>query len=240
MEAYEEDARAILSGLKSITSTEYETEFRERTKSALGEIEKAFEAFVNGGCRDGYSGLNKLLTNFVVSYTDEIKEEESISVSKEVKLKLRGDSGEYFVAAELCRRNILVALPPQNAPLFDIIASDFIGEKTAYIQVKTTIADNQWGSHWHLNNSFLQKKSNENLFVVLVDATEHPQYYIFRYNELVDIVKACLKLKGAKSKAEKSRDIVRFALGDTFSDKEIIEMFMKNGWNIITDYLQNK
>ena len=40
------------------------------------------------------------------------------------KNSMIGNAGEYFVCAELCKRNILALVTPKNNPLFDILASD--------------------------------------------------------------------------------------------------------------------
>ena len=40
------------------------------------------------------------------------------------KNSMIGNAGEYYVCAELCRRNILALITPKNNPLFDIVASD--------------------------------------------------------------------------------------------------------------------
>jgi len=40
------------------------------------------------------------------------------------KNSMIGNAGEYYVCAELCRRNILTLITPKNNPLFDVVASD--------------------------------------------------------------------------------------------------------------------
>ena len=44
-----------------------------------------------------------------------------MAVSKNTMI---GNAGEYYVCAELCKRNILALITPKNNPLFDIVASD--------------------------------------------------------------------------------------------------------------------
>lgn len=41
-----------------------------------------------------------------------------MAVSKNIMI---GNAGEYFVCAELCKRNILALITPKNNPLFDIL-----------------------------------------------------------------------------------------------------------------------
>jgi hypothetical protein len=48
---------------------------------------------------------------------------------------LIGNSGEYFVVAELLMRGVVAALAPRNAPGFDVLATK--GEQTVRIRVKT-------------------------------------------------------------------------------------------------------
>ena len=95
-----------------------------------------------------------------------------------------GIAGEYYVCAELCRRNILALMTPKNNPLFDIVAADPIGERTVSIQVKTMSLQNEQG--WKLGMDICSKRGNPNLFVVLVnmkgDGTN--DYYIYEYDAL--------------------------------------------------------
>ena len=44
------------------------------------------------------------------------------------KNSMIGNAGEYYVCAELCRRNILALITPKNIPLFDVVASDPSGD----------------------------------------------------------------------------------------------------------------
>ena len=53
------------------------------------------------------------------------------------KNSMIGNAGEYYVCAELCRRNIFALITPKNNPLFDIVASDPEGKRSVEIQVKT-------------------------------------------------------------------------------------------------------
>ncbi len=46
------------------------------------------------------------------------------------KNSMIGNAGEYYVCAELCKRNILALITPKNNPLFDIVASDPAGERS--------------------------------------------------------------------------------------------------------------
>lgn len=95
-----------------------------------------------------------------------------------------GSAGEYYVCAELCRRNILALVTPKNNPLFDIVAIDPCGQRTVSIQVKTMSLQNDQG--WKLGKDICEKRGNQDLFVVLVnmkfDGTN--DYYIYEYDAL--------------------------------------------------------
>jgi hypothetical protein len=70
-----------------------------------------------------------------------------------------GSAGEYYVCAELCRRNILALVTPKNNPLFDVIAVDSSSQKTVSIQVKTMSLQNEQG--WKLGKDICQKRNNQ-------------------------------------------------------------------------------
>lgn len=49
----------------------------------------------------------------------------------------RGSSAQFFVAAELCRRNLVAVVTMGNTPNTDILCSNSEGTKFLHIQVKT-------------------------------------------------------------------------------------------------------
>lgn len=59
------------------------------------------------------------------------------------QLQLIKQAGEYLVAAELCRRELIAASFSGNIPIFDILAIDN-QEKMRTIQVKTTTINKGW------------------------------------------------------------------------------------------------
>jgi len=61
---------------------------------------------------------------------------------------LTGSAVEYFVAAELSQRGIVATLTLKNTPYIDILAINLLKEKTANIQVKTMLFNNNAG--WRL------------------------------------------------------------------------------------------
>ena len=100
--------------------------------------------------------------------------------------KLGGFAGELYVAAELAKRGICVALLPENFPDDDLMIASKDGSKTGYIQVKAR--------HPQRSNSFILHDTDEQWaasseskdrerFVVLVDLgnpnkNEAPSYWI--------------------------------------------------------------
>ena len=103
-----------------------------------------------------------------------------MSISKSII----GTAGEYYVCAELCRRNILALITPKNNPLFDIVATDTVGKRRVAIQVKTMGIGNKQG--WKLSKDIVKKQRNPNLFVVLVNMKKDGmnEYYIYEYDKL--------------------------------------------------------
>ena len=98
-----------------------------------------------------------------------------------------GNSGEYYVAAELERRGFVVAVPMSNVDNFDVLAINKNAPYNQYaIQVKTTTKKN-----------WLLSKKNENIvgdkifyvFVKLV-GNEQPKYYIYPSFDVAESIKA--------------------------------------------------
>ena len=56
---------------------------------------------------------------------------------------IRGSSGQFFVAAELCRRNLVAVVTMGNTPNTDILCSNIEGTKFVHIQVKTYLPENK-------------------------------------------------------------------------------------------------
>jgi len=105
-----------------------------------------------------------------------------------VSKNMIGTAGEYYVCAELCRRNILALLTPKNNPLFDVLATNPNGKRAISIQVKTMGIGNKQG--WKLGMGITKKQKNDNLYVVLVNMLEEGKndFFIYKYDELVERV----------------------------------------------------
>lgn len=55
----------------------------------------------------------------------------------------RGSSAQFFVAGELCRRNLVAVVTMGNTPNTDILCSNVEGTKFIHIQVKTFVPGNR-------------------------------------------------------------------------------------------------
>ena len=55
----------------------------------------------------------------------------------------RGSSAQFFVAGELCRRNLVAVVTMGNTPNTDILCSNTEGTKFVHIQVKTYVPGNK-------------------------------------------------------------------------------------------------
>ena len=51
----------------------------------------------------------------------------------------RGSSAQFFVAGELCRRDLVAVVTMGNTPNTDILCSNVAGTKFVHIQVKTYV-----------------------------------------------------------------------------------------------------
>lgn len=87
-----------------------------------------------------------------------------------------GNSGEYFVAAELERRGFTAAVPMSNTKDFDILAINRTTYRQVALQVKT--------NHSSAKQWTLSKKNedliDDNIYYVFVSLNEQdaPEYYI--------------------------------------------------------------
>lgn len=134
-----------------------------------------------------------------------------------------GVAGEYYVCAELCRRNILALVTPKNNPLFDFVAADPLGKRSVSIQVKTMSVQNKQG--WKLGLDICTKRENPHLFVVIVNmkADGTNDYYIYEYDALSERVSEVYAEYVGKPKRDGSqRKDVRFRWFDLkyFKDED--------------------
>jgi hypothetical protein len=157
--------------------------------------------------------------------------------------QMTGAVGEFLVAAELCRRNLLATPFAGNVPHYDIIASGQFGGHLA-IQVKAANTPS-----WHFNISrFVEIKLSKDgrqivgravpepfpgliCVLVVLQETGHDRFFVIEWKRLRDILvrghKAYLRKHGGKR--PKAPGSLHTALGI----KEI-ESF-ENQWHRILD-----
>ncbi|WP_052591922.1 hypothetical protein [Aureispira sp. CCB-QB1] len=95
--------------------------------------------------------------------------------------QITGLSGEYFVAAELLKRNYQVAITMGNAKAIDLYATDEETEKTYSIQVKTL---RKKPNCFTLHTRKI-REDTVYFFVYLNPIERPPEYYIVTGRELL-------------------------------------------------------
>lgn len=97
-----------------------------------------------------------------------------------------GNSGEYFVAAELERRGYTAAVPMSNTKDFDILAINRTTHKQIAIQVKTT---RHCTKKWMLTQKCESLKApNIKYVLVVLNNLNNPEYHIVPSEYLAETV----------------------------------------------------
>jgi hypothetical protein len=92
---------------------------------------------------------------------------------------LTGAAGEYYVAAELCRRRWAASITPRNTQRTDIIAQHLEQRITVAVQVKTMAI----GSNFTLTIRDEATSAAQNEWYILVDLRDQrPVYYVMPRN----------------------------------------------------------
>ena len=98
-----------------------------------------------------------------------------------------GNSGEYFVAAELERRGFTAAVPMSNTKDFDILAINRETLRQVALQVKTNRGKDK---QWILNKKCENLKGDHIYYVLLcLNDFEQPEYYIVESELIAKSVK---------------------------------------------------
>ena len=95
-----------------------------------------------------------------------------------------GNSGEYFVAAELERRGFTAAVPMSNTKDFDILAINRETYRQVALQVKTNRGK---GKYWLLNKKS-EDRCGKDIYYVLISLNEleQPEYYIVESAQIAE------------------------------------------------------
>ena len=142
------------------------------------------------------------------------------NVSKNNK-NLIGNSGEFFVAAELSRRGLTANVLLGNSEAVDILALNVNSNNNYSIQVKT-ISNKQ--KHWPLNkkNEKLIKNNLYYVFVRIIDFN-NPEFYIVPSkkvaNEITNSHKKWLGGDGKNSKTHKDNTMRVFTPDEKYKNK---------------------
>src|ERR1700690_3406537 len=125
------------------------------------------------------------------------------SQKEKLPTTLTGISGEYFVAAELSRREFTAGGTLRNTGGVDILASHPRRKNPATIQVKTI---QKGRSKWLLSSSDEEPKGNNHyyVFVALIGRDDPPEYYIVEGNKVSKQI-ATGHLKWLKNKRRDGR-----------------------------------
>lgn len=123
-----------------------------------------------------YKPILELTDNFII-----FKLTSPVVEKKKVENQLTGISGEFFVAAELAKRNFQVALTLGNAKGIDLFATNQLTEKIFEVEVKTL---RKKPNCFTLNVERL-KKDKIFIFVYLNEKETSPDFYILKGEELL-------------------------------------------------------
>ena len=156
----------------------------------------------------------------------------------------RGNASQFFVAGELCRRDLIAVVTMGNTPNTDILCSNHEGTKFVHIQVKTFLPGN--------NTVMVGKKSEKNYgknFIWVLGGIPHAdsdknfEYFIIPSPVLAKKVSEAhhLWLSDSRKDGGKRRDsavrTVHFPPKTNYAGWSI-EPF-RNRWDIIEDLLAN-
>jgi hypothetical protein len=99
---------------------------------------------------------------------------------------LTGAAGEYYIAAELSRRDWLATVTIKNSPGTDVLAQRRGGARLVAIQAKTS-----WGTSWQLGTKDERPSSRNTEWYVLVSLRgefERPSFYVVPRNVMAALV----------------------------------------------------
>lgn len=155
----------------------------------------------------------------------------------------RGNASQFFVAGELCRRNLVAVVTLGNTPNTDILCSNPEGTKFVHIQVKTFVPGNRTVSVGQKAERFY----GDNFFWVLggiptSDSGRDFEYYIIPSRDVADHVKRSHAqwLQGVRPDGEARQDskvrTIHLPPRTTY-DGWSIEQYL-NRWDLIESLLR--
>jgi hypothetical protein len=155
----------------------------------------------------------------------------------------RGNSSQFFVAGELCRRGHAAVVTLGNCPNTDILCSNIEGTRFVHIQVKTFVP----GSRTCSVGLKAEKDFGKNFFWVLGGIPQPGQnaefeYYIIPSREMAKHVceahKLWLKTPGKQGQAHRDSAVRTVHLPPRTSPSGWDISKYKNRWDLIDDKLR--
>jgi len=157
----------------------------------------------------------------------------------------RGNSSQFFVAGELCRRGHAAVVTLGNCPNTDILCSNIEGTRFVHIQVKTFVPGRRTCSV----GSKAETDFGENFFWVLggipqPDQDAEFEYYIIPAGEMAKHVseahKRWLETPGKKGQAHQDSPVRTVHLPPRTSPSGWDISKYKNRWDLIDDKLRDE
>ena len=155
----------------------------------------------------------------------------------------RGNSSQFFVAGELCRRGLVAVVTLGNCPNTDILCSNIEGTRFVHIQVKTFVPGNSTCSV----GLKAEKDFGENFFWILGGIPQPGQdarfeYYVIPSGEMAEHVSKAHKLwmetPGKKGQAHRDSAVrtVHLPPRTSFSGWDISPF--KDRWDLVEEKLR--
>ncbi len=160
---------------------------------------------------------------------------------KQIDKSFRGNASQFFVAAELCRREYVALVTMGNTPNTDILVSNREGTKFVHIQVKTYKPGNRTVSV----GKKAEKDYGKNFLWVLAGIpTQHQtvdfEYYIIpskvMSKNIANEYRTWLKTPGKKGQQRNSTDVRTVSLKNNTTETNWISHY-RNNWSIIEKLL---
>ncbi len=155
----------------------------------------------------------------------------------------RGSSAQFFVAGELCRRNLVAVVTMGNTPNTDILCSNTEGTKFLHIQVKTYVPGNKTVTV----GQKAEKDFGKNFIWVLAGIPKSNSKHEFEYFVIpsTDVAKNVIKAhkkwlsepgKNGRVRKDSSVRTIHLPPHESYSGWSIVEY--KNRWDIIENLLR--
>jgi len=165
---------------------------------------------------------------------------------KEVQSKnSRGSASQFFVAGELCRRNLVAVVTMGNTPNTDILCSNIEGTKFVHIQVKTY----EPGHHKVAVGKKAEKNYGDKFIWVLSgvpksNSSDAFEYYIIPSKIVAKHVKEgndkWMSTMGKNNRPHKETSFRIIDIPPKVSNTGWSIAKYKNRWDIIEDLLKSK